>query len=315
MADKISFYNILCAGRAAHKLGKSGILKSKDGYSVFYANDNSEIDFKAQAEKINLVLVDESFPGLEMLRLTVKLRSVNSEMAIICLTKNPNGQYDALWRYGIDDLISESCHEIELKYRIKRALEMHRLSSFCSDLKTENHDLLTLSQTDGMTRLFNRRHFNILIDIEFARIKRYGGRMGCLMLDIDHFKKVNDNYGHLIGDQVLQQIAKIIQTNLRTIDIPARYGGEEFVLILPETAERGIEVVGKKLLSSIGNNEFVSKTNPELAFPTHITVSIGASRFPHKDITTAEILLNSADQAMYNAKRSGRNRLVLDWDN
>ena len=314
MADRVSSYNILLAGNEAHRFGKSGMLKSKDGFSVFYANNIDEIEIKTRSEKIKLILIDEDFPDHDILDLAVKLRSIDSEMGIIYLTNQNGSHNDKLWRYGIDDLVREPCNELELKYRIQRALEMHRLSSLCTNLKSENNNLLTLSQTDGLTRLFNRRYFNEVIETEFARIKRYGGRMGCLMIDIDHFKMVNDNYGHLVGDQVLRQLSDIMRENVRTIDILARYGGEEFVMILPETGENGVEVVGNKLLSAVENHDFMSDTNPELPFPKHITVSIGGSHYPHPKIKTAENLLDNADQALYHAKNSGRNRLVLSWE-
>jgi len=248
------------------------------------------------------------------LNLAVKLRTIDTEMAIIYLTKDNSTQNDTLWRYGIDDLVRKHRNDIEIKYRIQRALEMHRLSSLCTNLKSENTNLLTLSQTDGLTRLFNRRYFSEVIETEFAKIKRYGGRMGCLMIDMDHFKKVNDNFGHLVGDQVLKQLADIMRKNVRTIDIPARYGGEEFVLILPETGEQGVEVVGDKILRAVENHDFVSETNPEIPFPKKLTVSIGGSHYPHDDIVSAESLLDLADQALYKAKRGGCNQLVLSWE-
>jgi len=314
MTDIISTYNILLAGSEAHRFGKSGILKTKDGFSVFYAANNDEIEIRAKTDNINLVLVDDNLPGLDNLDLSVKLRTIDPEMAIIYLTKDSNGENDILWRYGIDDLVREPCNDKEVKFRIQRALEMHRLSSLCTNLRSENTNLLTLSQTDGLTRLFNRRYFNDVIETEFARIKRYAGRMGCLMIDIDHFKNVNDNFGHFVGDQVLKQLAKIMQKNLRTIDIPARYGGEEFVLILPETGEEGVEVVGEKILLAVESHNFASETNPEVPFPERLTVSIGGSHYPHDDIVSAESLLDNADQALYRAKRGGRNRLVLSWE-
>ncbi len=313
MADRVSSYNILLAGSEAHRFGKSGILKSKDGFAIFYANKNDEIEIKTRSEKINLVLIDEDFPGHDILDLAVKLRTINPEMGIIYLTKERGEQINKLWRYGIDDLVREPCSELELRYRIQRALEMHRLSTLCTDLESENNNLLTLSQTDGLTRLFNRRYFNEVIETEFARIKRFGGHMGCLMIDIDHFKKINDEFGHLVGDQVLRQLADIMRANVRTIDIPARYGGEEFVMVLPETGENGVEVVGNKLLKAVENHEFVSQTNPEVPFPVRLTVSIGGSHYPHSEIRSAESLLDSADQALYNAKNGGRNQLALSW--
>lgn len=159
--------------------------------------------------------------------------------------------------------------------------------------------------TDGLTGLFNHRNFHERLSAEFKRLQRFSNPLSLLLIDIDFFKKINDNYGHPAGDEVLRGVASIIKETLRNIDIPARYGGEEFAALLLGTDHDGALRMAERLRKSIAEKIF-SIDGKDLK----VTVSIGAATSPH-DTEDGEELIGRADQALYYAKRNGRNRCVL----
>lgn len=165
-------------------------------------------------------------------------------------------------------------------------------------------DLGMLATTDGLTSLFNRRHFEELARTEWARFQRYGRPLSLLMFDIDKFKSINDRFGHDAGDQVLKAVAYVCKTTKRQTDVAARFGGEEFVLMLPETDDAAAEVAAERLRKSVQNLTGVLPGKD-----VQVTVSIGVASAA-LDMAAFDVLLKRADEAMYDAKRSGRNRVV-----
>jgi diguanylate cyclase (GGDEF)-like protein len=161
---------------------------------------------------------------------------------------------------------------------------------------------------DDLTQLNNRRDLFIRLKQEIARSKRTRVQFSILMIDVDHFKAVNDNFGHLRGDRVLTEIAQILKENCREMDVPCRYGGDEFVVIMPETDRWAAEKAAQRVLQKLSSHLFPGyEHQPDL----HLTVSIGAATFP-TDISTPTSLLERADQALYLAKNTGRNRICKD---
>ncbi|PIE68791.1 MAG: GGDEF domain-containing protein [Deltaproteobacteria bacterium] len=155
---------------------------------------------------------------------------------------------------------------------------------------------------DGLTRIFNRQHFERRIAKELKRHQRYQNELSLLMLDLDHFKRINDTYGHLAGDLVLREVADMLRATLRESDIPARYGGEEFVVILPHTQEEDAWILAERIRQKIAAHTF--------KFHDHyfqVTTSMGISSVKPSLLKSAEYLVSLADQALYLAKTSGRN--------
>lgn len=173
-----------------------------------------------------------------------------------------------------------------------------------AERKATEARLLELATTDSLTGLFNRRRFMELAEREFARGKRYQGARTMLMMDIDHFKRVNDTHGHDVGDEVLRELARISRTALRELDILGRLGGEEFGVLLPETEAGPAMDVAERLRRAIEQTPI-----PTGVGELRITVSIGAAT-SKDDAETVETLLKRADVALYEAKQSGRNRVV-----
>ena len=167
------------------------------------------------------------------------------------------------------------------------------------------HDELYKQATlDPLTRIFNRKHFNQEIEGEYSRARRYNRPLSLLMMDLDHFKKVNDTHGHPAGDYVLKQTASLIKESLRAQDIFARFGGEEFAVLLPETAMEAAATIGEKLRARIQSSsyEFSGKKIP-------VTISIGVATLKPGHATWDD-LVGEADKALYQAKDGGRNRVA-----
>ena len=160
-----------------------------------------------------------------------------------------------------------------------------------------------LSITDELTGLYNRRKMDEVLESEFNKAKRYGSSLSVMILDIDHFKEVNDFYGHKVGDIILSHIGSILRRNIRNIDIAARYGGEEFVIILPQTDFNGTVLSAKKLKSIIRSQRFTQIAG-------EVTISIGIATMPDERINSTDDILKIADDFLYEAKNSGRNRII-----
>jgi len=169
--------------------------------------------------------------------------------------------------------------------------------------------LKKLSITDGLTQLFNSRHFYNQLKGEIERFNRYGHQLSLLLLDIDNFKDFNDTYGHLEGDKILVRLGRIIKSCLRKMDTAYRYGGEEFTIILPGTHGEEARTVAERLRAAVTAEDFTDGRDPDLG----ITVSIGVTQY-HQEEEIANFV-QRADQAMYQSKQAGRNQVSCLFDN
>jgi len=172
-------------------------------------------------------------------------------------------------------------------------------------LTIEKSRLYELSITDGLTKLFVHRYFQIALENEIKRAKRYGKSVSLILFDIDHFKKFNDTYGHQMGDIVLSYTALLIKETIRSIDIPARYGGEEFTIILPETDTNAAFEVAERVRKRVEAYDY-----PGQEKPVKVTISLGIASFPKHSQERLD-LIKKADQALYASKKGGRNRATV----
>ena len=191
----------------------------------------------------------------------------------------------------------------------KKDLEFVEALANQTAIAVDNAQLYELATKDGLTKLYIHRHFYYLLETEIKRVQRYRHVLSLLMLDIDNFKKINDTYGHLVGDMVLKEIAQTIQKTVRHVDIPARYGGEEFTVILPETSALNSLVIAERLRKCISEIEI--KIDDETKI--NVSVSIGIAEFPNAadDVKT---LIDFADKAMYASKENGKNCIHMYFD-
>jgi diguanylate cyclase (GGDEF)-like protein len=210
---------------------------------------------------------------------------------------------------GADDYITKPIDFAELKARLRSMLRIKRLQEALEEREREllevNERLRHMSQTDGLTGLDNRRHLNERLEEMFQHAERLNEPFSCVMCDLDHFKSVNDTYGHLVGDEVLKQLSIILKEEAREIDRVGRYGGEEFMLLLPGTVLDSAVTFAERVRKRIAGHTF--------SFPggtLRRTASFGVSGWPHPKIRACDSLVRAADDALYVAKEMGRNRVV-----
>jgi diguanylate cyclase (GGDEF)-like protein len=158
-----------------------------------------------------------------------------------------------------------------------------------------------LAYVDGLTGIYNRRYFEMQIATEIERASRYQGRMTAIMVDIDNFKRLNDEFGHLLGDEVLRQVSNVFVQQLRKVDVVCRYGGEEFAILVPQTSGANALEVAEKLRRAVAAFRFPG-------VPVKVTISAGVAEYPTHGRTRDE-LVAAADAALYASKEAGRNRV------
>jgi diguanylate cyclase (GGDEF)-like protein len=176
-------------------------------------------------------------------------------------------------------------------------------------LKQNQQELEKLAVTDSLTRLANRKQIMTSLKTHIENYRRYAAEFSLLMMDIDHFKEVNDTYGHLMGDVVLVQVAEIFNKVLRSMDVAGRYGGEEFLVILGQTTVQSAMLTAERIRQAVEHYPFVYQD-----IELHITISTGVTGIISGD-DTDNTLISRADKALYEAKTRGRNQVVLSSDN
>jgi diguanylate cyclase (GGDEF)-like protein len=292
----------------------------REGYEVTSAADGREALRRVRADSPDLVLLDMILPdmdGLQVLRIIKALPEDQYIPVIILSVKSDLDSKVTGLRIGADDFLAKPFAEAEI---LARCAAMLRIKHLQERLREMQRKLEEQSITDGLTGLKNRRFFDERLHEEFKRAQRYGDYLSLIMIDLDHFKQVNDRYGHPAGDVVLREAGALIRASIRDPDICARYGGEEFAVILPKTHMQGALAVAERIWREMGAKEYAipasagASSGPATAAPratVHVTPSLGVAFYPSKDITSSELLLRFADQALYEAKKTGRNSICL----
>jgi two-component system cell cycle response regulator len=254
----------------------------------------------------DLIIVSLSLRGFDGLRLCSQLRSLPECRSIPILVLVGEGDRRKLTQaleMGVNDYLTRPVDKNELVARVRTQLRRKRYS----DRLRDNVQLsLEMAITDQLTGLYNRRYMSRHLNTEIGNAGKARRPLAFLILDIDHFKSVNDRFGHDIGDEVLREFATRISANIRGIDLACRFGGEEFVVMMPDTDVEFASLVAERLRNSVETTPFAISREPH---ELNVTISVGiAGSDPERD--TAEALLHRADQALYRAKREGRNRVV-----
>ena len=283
---------------------------SGESYAVETAADGREALRKWHAFKPDLVLLDMILPdmdGLQVLRFLKQRQEKDEEEAFVpVIILSVKSDLDSRVRglqIGADDFLAKPFADAEV---LARAQAMLRIKGLQDQLREAKKQVEKLSIEDGLTGLFNHRHFEEELRREFGRAARYNDPLALIMLDLDHFKKVNDTHGHVFGDKVLRESAQLIHGNVRETDICARYGGEEFVVILPKTPLSGALKVATRIHEEFRGHSFVDDTRgaePGEA-SVRVTASLGVASYPSPAIATAEGLVKAADEALYRAKKT-----------
>jgi two-component system cell cycle response regulator len=274
-----------------------------DGYIVKGVSKGEECIEIIKNEYYNIAIVDFKLPDITGLDLAKKIYKINPDIFVILLTgyASLDIAIQSVKEENIFDFITKPFNPDYLKISIKRAVEQQNLIF-------ENRKLLKelelLSVEDGLTKLYNHRYLKNKLKEEIERSQRYGFVFSVLMSDIDFFKKYNDTYGHLAGDNILVCISQIFKENLRAVDIIARYGGDEIAVILPNTDKQNAIITAERIRSKIKEYKFVVSNN----ISVNLTVSIGVSTYP-EDGSTEKELIEHADKALYWAKNHGRDKV------
>lgn len=272
----------------------------------FEAGDGVE-GFKVLLNRsVDLILCDIDMPGIDGIKfLTMKrARPEFNDVPVIMLTGIDDIKLKVQsLELGANDYVTKPFDYAELLARVK--VQKH-IKNLQDELREKNRKLEELSNTDGLTKLFNRRYFMELLELEFMRSKRYSSPLSFIMMDIDNFKDFNDTYGHLLGDKILVEVARILKENLRIHDQIGRYGGEEFALMMPETDLNGAVIVSERHRKHI--EQFVLfEQGQEL----RITISLGVASYPNPKVLSLDDFIKLADDALLSAKRAGRNRIHI----
>lgn len=273
-------------------------------YEILVAQTGAEALTLLERNTPDLALLDQHLPDVTGERLIAKVRAVQERLPIVMLTGQGDerlavqvmkaGAYDYLRK---DDLDRRTLGRV-----IHNVLERSRLEA---EVRAAEIRFRDWAIRDGLTGLYNHRHFQELLSRDFATAKRYGSTLAALMLDLDHFKQVNDSHGHLAGDAVLREVAARLQAAARSVDVIARYGGEEFVLLLPSTDGDGALQLASRICSMVAVRPIETDGRQ-----IRVTVSIGVATSVDPGADDARCLLELADKALYAAKRSGRNRVA-----
>jgi diguanylate cyclase (GGDEF)-like protein len=284
------------------------IIRTLESFRIFSryyeAEDGMEGFKKLISSPVDLIICDLEMPRIDGFKFLsmLKARPDLQDVPVILLTGvNNREQKIRGLEQGASDYITKPFDHEELVARVKVHLKIKKLQD---ELKRSNDLLLELSNTDHLTGLFNRRYMMDALEKEVQRSIRKKGNLSLILLDIDHFKQVNDTYGHLQGDVVLQKVAQQLQKELRSYDCAARYGGEEFVAILPDSTLKESVFVADRIRLAMQAARF----NGPLAKLT-LSVSCGVSWFSTEHVTTVDNFIKQADDALYRAKANGRNRV------
>jgi len=282
----------------------------KEGYDVDMAENGAKAIEKLNQAFFPIVISDWMMPELDGLGLcrAIRKRAWKGYVFIIILTaKDSKEDIVSGLEAGADDYLTKPFHHAELIARINSGV---RIVSLEQSLRSANEEIRLLSIKDPLTGCFNRSYLNERLPQELTRARRYRRPLSLIICDIDHFKYVNDNYGHQVGDDVLKEFAVSIMSSIRDqVDWTVRYGGEEFLIILPETDAGGTQILAERLRRKIAEKTFNSESHT-----LSITASFGSTCLHPGSgggSYTQETIIRTADALLYEAKESGRNRVCF----
>lgn len=273
-----------------------------DKYEVLVATSGEEALSIAISEKVDLILLDVIMPGMDGYETCRKLKddpkTRNIPVIFVSAANNERDEIKGLEIGAIDYIIKPSSPAI-INARVKNHLE----------LKKYRDILEQLSLIDGLTGIANRRHFDETLEKEWRLALANDNMISLILLDIDFFKKFNDHYGHLVGDDCLRKVVKVlIEALKRDGDFLARYGGEEFAVILPSTSMEKAWNISERLRTNV---ESLKIAHQESKVSEYVTVSIGVATIKANGNMAPDRLIEKADYALYQAKHEGRNRVVI----
>ena len=296
------------------------------GYRFREANNGAEALRSIREVRPDLIIMDVEMPGLGGVDVCRIIKANSGEggfgfIPIILVTaRHREGRSSKIegLELGADDYLVKPFDMLELSARVKSMLRLKVLQDTLIDknreldrankeLAQKREELLALTRVDALTGLYNRRYFEERLAEEFARSSRYRTALSLVMIDIDHFKRLNDTYGHPFGDEALKGVAKAVRGRLREVDFVARYGGEEMIALLPETGPRDALGACERVREAIAAVRLEYRGLQGERQEVRCTASLGVASVPSKTLLTMEDLMRVADASLYAAKAGGRN--------
>lgn len=263
--------------------------------------------FQVSGTQYELALVSMSLEGFDPLRVCSQIRTVDHSRNLPIILMADDADKPRVVRaldLGVNDFISRPIERNELSARVRTQIRRHR---YALELRESVNHTMALAVTDELTGLYNRRYFDRHLNVMLGKAQDQERDMALMILDMDHFKAVNDNHGHDVGDAVLREFAARLKRNIRGVDLACRFGGEEFVVLMPDTDPSQAEAIAERVRQAIAERPF--EVGP--GRPLSLTVSVGVS-LNESLADTPESLIKRADVALYRAKREGRNRVIFD---
>ena len=255
----------------------------------------------------DLAIIDLNLSTQDGLRIVSEIRNHEKTRNLPILLVGEEADFERVLKgleIGALDYVLRPIDDSELLARARTQIKRKR---YQERLKQSYHDSLNLALTDSLTGVYNRRYVDAHLPKLIAKALQENKHLSVLMFDIDHFKKINDTYGHIVGDEILKQVTNRVNDIVRGSDFLARLGGEEFLVVLPDTDLETSSGIGQRLLTIVSENKFDVN---ELSNPISVTISVGMAHI-HIDLcSTMSSLLKNADEALYKAKENGRNRLI-----
>ena len=280
-------------------------------FDMFYEASDGLSGFKEMvSSRPDIVICDLFMPesdGFKFLKMKKTHQGLNTIPVLVVANKKELNNKFHILEEGAQDYVTKPFTPIELVASVKSNLKIKILQDELVAAQKKLQVLETLSNIDPLTGLYNRRYFINSLEREFERLKRYNRTLSLLMIDMDHFKSINDKCGHPVGDRVLTVVSRILTTGLRRMDVCARYGGDEFITMLPETEKTGAVSVAQRYMNKIREyaaTDLCGKIK-------NISCSIGIAYLPETSINTISDFLKSADEALYISKNTGRNKISL----
>ncbi|MBN2705917.1 MAG: diguanylate cyclase [Deltaproteobacteria bacterium] len=285
-------------------------LLEAEGYAVTLARNGQEGLALLGKQPFSIVITDWVMPEMDGVELCRAIRETMDSDYIYLFLVTARSSKEEIVRGlegGADDYLVKPIEPAELVARLATA---RRVLALEQALKERNREISRLLHTDHLTKVFNRNHLDEQLSAACKQAQRYGRALTVVICDIDHFKKVNDNYGHLIGDEVLKEIAQTLKETIRFgVDWVARYGGEEFVVVLPETDSDGAFPVCERMRRTVAALRFKDGSGGDFS----VTASFGLAVLPATVVAvpvSGYDLIGMADACLYRAKNEGRNRVI-----
>ncbi len=276
-------------------------------YKIESFTDGTLVVDRAKKGDIDLILLDILLPGMDGFEVCQHLKGMaqtqNIQIVMLTCLKDTKSKVRGI-ELGVDDFLVKP---IDKEVLIARVNALLKKKEYFDKLTSDYERALHSAITDKLTGLYNHAYFKQYLKLEIERSLRQNHSLALILFDIDDFKEYNDVLGHLVGDEILKELAQLINRTIRKIDMAARYGGEEFAIVLPYTDMKGAFVAAERFRQAVESHPFSYKSS--LPSKT-LTISVGVASF-RADVKTAENLVGRSDEALYKAKKEGKNRICI----